>query len=123
MEKTWKSTVAGVLCIVAGGIGILRSIPMIGGAEFGGQRMHMWGWLFDIQSIFGDISGVTLGIILAICGIVALIGGIYALNRKMWGLALAGAILAIFVSNFLGILSVIFVALARGEFDQAAKAN
>ena len=123
MEKTWKSTVAGVLCIVAGAMGILRSIPMIGGAEFAGRRMHMWGWLFDLQSIFGDISGVTLAIILAICGIVALIGGIYALTRKMWGLALAGAILAIFVSNFLGILSVIFVALARGEFDQAAKAK
>ena len=123
MERTWKSTAAGVLCIIAGAMGILRTIPMLGGGELAGRRMHMWGSLFNIQSAFGEVSGVALGIILGVCGTVAIIGGIYTLNRKMWGLALAGAVLAVFVSNFLGILSVIFVALAKSEFDQDTKAN
>ena len=49
----------------------------------------------------------------------ALIGGIYALKRRKWGLALAGSIAAIFASMplpFLGIAATIFIVLSRKEF-------
>ena len=59
----------------------------------------------------------AFGIPLIILGIVAIVGGIYAIRRKVWGMALAGAICALFsVFGVLGILSIIFVSLSRKEF-------
>jgi len=46
-----------------------------------------------------------------------LIGGIYAVQRRKWGLALAGSIAAIFGSTPLGIAAAIFTALAKDEFE------
>ena len=50
-------------------------------------------------------------------GIVAIIGGIFAFRRKVWGLALAGSIAAIFGSTPLGIVSTIFTAISKDEFE------
>ena len=58
---------------------------------------------------------VIIGGILAVLGIVAIVGGISAVRRGSFGLSLAGAICAL-PSGALGILAVIFVSLARGEF-------
>jgi hypothetical protein len=49
-------------------------------------------------------------------GVVALIGGICALRGKMWGLALAGAICAIFPIIPAGILAVIFISITKRYF-------
>lgn len=50
-------------------------------------------------------------------GIAAIIGGIYALRRKVWGMALAGAILSsISYTGLLGIPALVFIALSRKEF-------
>ena len=54
---------------------------------------------------------------LIIFGIIAIVGGIYALQRRVWGMALAGSIFALIGPWFiLGILAIIFVALGKGEF-------
>jgi len=44
------------------------------------------------------------------------VGGIYALGRRVWGLALAGSICALVGFGILGILAIIFVILGKGEF-------
>jgi hypothetical protein len=58
-------------------------------------------------------------------GLIAIVGGIFAIRRKFWGLALAGAICAIVPPHpwgyltwtpVLGILAVVFVALSKNEF-------
>jgi hypothetical protein len=46
-----------------------------------------------------------------------IIAGIYALQRKKWGLALAGSIVAIFGSSIMGVLATIFIALSKDEFE------
>ncbi|MEW6143065.1 MAG: hypothetical protein AB1597_07960 [Chloroflexota bacterium] len=51
---------------------------------------------------------------LYILGAIALIGGIYALSRSNWRLALIGSICAI--PTGIGVLSTIFVVLSRKEF-------
>ena len=56
-------------------------------------------------------------IFLLIVGILPIIGGIYALQRRKWGLALAGSIAAIFGSSLMGILATIFTALSKDEFE------
>jgi hypothetical protein len=56
-------------------------------------------------------------------GIVAIIGGIFALQRRHWGVSLAGAICALMPpSTLLGILSVVFVSLSRDEMGNASSA-
>ena len=56
-------------------------------------------------------------IFLAIVGILPLLGGIYALQRRKWGLGLAGSIAAIFGSTPLGIAATVLMALAKDEFE------
>jgi len=69
--------------------------------------------------------GEAFGILALIVGIVAIVGGIFAIRRRLWGLALAGAICALFPPHIavLGILAIIFVSLARGEFPSGTRAT
>ena len=60
---------------------------------------------------------IIIGIILIVLGIVAIAGGIAAVRRHSFGLSLAGAICALLPINVLGILAVIFVSLAKKEFE------
>jgi hypothetical protein len=50
-----------------------------------------------------------------VLGIVAIVGGVSAVRRGSFGLSLAGTICAL-SSGTLGILAVIFISLAKGEF-------
>lgn len=69
------------------------------------------GWFFGI----GWLSAI--GAPLIVFGIVAIVGGIYALRREVWGLALAGSICALIGPwGILGVLAIIFVSLGKGEF-------
>jgi len=105
MEKTWKPTVAGILAIIAGALQVIFGIVCATGVGFWAGIMGI-GWL---SAIFAP---------LIVFGIIAIVGGIYALLRKVWGLALAGSICAFFGPWFiLGILSIIFVSLGKGEFE------
>jgi len=103
-EETWKPTAAGILCIIAGAIGVITGIVV---AVVGGI----------IGAFFGAPWGV-FGVPTIILGIIAIVGGIYALRRRLWGLALAGSICALLGPwAILGILSIIFVGLAKDEFE------
>ena len=102
MEKTWKPQAAGVLCIIAGGLGIRSGAE----AVMGTATSFLPGWL--------GFEAMDVGLLVA--GIVAIIGGIYALQRKLWPLALAGAILAIPGMWIFGILALVWVAQRRKEF-------
>ena len=105
MEKTWKPPVAGILAIIAGVLQVIAGTIFATGVLFWGGMVGM-GWL---SAIFAP---------LIVFGIIAILGGIYALRRKVWGLALAGSICALIGPWFLlGILAIIFVALGKGEFE------
>jgi hypothetical protein len=80
-------------------------IPFFPGFEHGFSMALIPTWL------------VVIGIVIAILGIIAIVGGISAIGRRSFGLSLAGAICALLPINFLGILAVIFVSLAKGEFE------
>ena len=120
MERTWKPTTAGILAIIAGAIGIGGGALIV---LFGGilglvsalvgtlGEILISGFLGGLGGILGMAGGASIGL-----GIVALIGGIFALRRRRWGLALTGAILATICMQPLGILAIIFVSLGRREF-------
>ena len=105
MEQTWKPKAAGILSIIGGVINVIWGLvfAVLGGIGFG---LFGMGWLGAI------------GVPAIILGIIAIVGGSYALKRRIWGLALAGAICAIVgPAGLLGILATIFVALGKGEFE------
>ena len=86
------------------GWGLLRGFPSF-------QHVASMGALAESMSI--------AGIVLAVLGIVAIAGGVSAVRRGSYGLSLFGAICAL-PSGALGILAIIFVALARGEFGASS---
>ena len=59
----------------------------------------------------------ALGLFFLLVGILAVIGGIYALKKKYWGLALAGAIAGTVTFFPCGIPAIIFVTLGKPEFS------
>jgi lysylphosphatidylglycerol synthetase-like protein (DUF2156 family) len=110
MERTWKPTTTGILCIVGGVLGIILGIVLVVIGTVAGIVVPERALPFIGAIVTGTVA---VGIVL---GIVAIIGGIYALRRRKWGLALAGSICAVFPWWFLGIPAIIFVVLGKGEF-------
>jgi len=105
MERTWKPTTAGILCILAGAMQLIWGITI---AVFGGT----------IAALIGIPWTGAFGIPSIVLGIVAILGGIYALRRRIWGLALAGSICALFIPSIVfGTLAIIFVSLGKVEFE------
>ena len=118
MEKTVKPMIAGICSIVSGGLGILLSIGLFVGSSIVGSLMM--GAAREARMVPGLLIG--MGIPLLIVSIVAIVGGVYALKRRIWGLALAGGILAIFsfyppIGLGLGIAAIVLLVLSKGEFD------
>ncbi len=121
MKRTWKPTAAGILSIVGGALGILGGLlfALLGVVRLGGMggMWGMWGSGGFMMPWGGNFLG-SFGLIAVILGAVAIAGGITALRRRHWGLALAGAICAALlpVSFILGILAIVFLALSHDEF-------
>jgi hypothetical protein len=119
MKLTWKPTMAGILDIVAGAIG------MVGGVYFV-VLTSLFRTLHEVLLIDPIVIGQTEQIIsklfavpfvLVFIGIISIIGGVYALQRRIWGLALAGAICSCLVFPIFGLPSIIITGLAQEEFS------
>jgi len=140
MQRTWKPTTAGIMTVIAGAIGIGRGVfvLVLGGilgkvgalTEEFSDLINQWVGMImpgmtDFPEFLTKVIGmsstllIVIGAIMLAFGIVALVGGIQALRRRRWGLALAGAILSLPCAIVLGILSIIFVSLGRDEFASA----
>jgi len=120
VKNTWKPTLAGVLNIVAGVLSLIGVLAIIIAIAFIGNSEVFLDALRDA----GFSGGVSLlqtilaivAVFVAITAILAVIGGIFALQRKRWGWALAGSIAAILCSSLLGILATVFTAISKDEF-------
>jgi hypothetical protein len=112
VERTWKPTVAGILQIITGClnlIGVLLTCVIILIDKPDLSSTSMW----------PTILLVLIILVVGIWGIVAIIGGIHALKRKRWGLALAGSIVS-FLNPWtweLGIAAIVFTVLSKKEFE------
>lgn len=83
---------AGILSIIAGLIAIIIGV-IVGGL----------GDLGEIIAVFWPL------------GVVAIVGGIFAVSRRLWGLSLAGAICSLVIFP-LGIPAIILISMSRREF-------
>ena len=76
----------------------------------------------DFVSQSGGIFGFEpFGVPTIIMGIVAVLGGIFALRRRVWWLAFVGTVCALPCMPVLGTLAIIFIALADSEFVTPAR--
>jgi len=119
MEKTWKPITAGILNIVAGALVIIiLFFLIIGILLFGIASMTKDGVNIPMNMpSIGLLGIVILAIPFAALGILSIIGGVFAIKRRIWGLALAGSIGAIFCSTLLGIASTVLTVLSKKEFN------
>ncbi len=124
-DRTGLLTAGGILSIIAGVIGL--SIGLLFAASeswwFFGTIFHP---IYALASLYIGFAGVWIlaeqtaawalvGSILALLGVIALMGGISAIKRDSFGLSIAGAICAL-TSGIFGILALIFIALGKSEF-------
>ena len=109
---------AGVLQIISGIINIIVFIALVTASAFTTGVIEGWfdGFPYTDVTIAGVVL-ISLAIAFAIAGILSLVGGIFALQRKKWGLVLTGSIFTLFPSLILGILAIIFVAVTKREFN------
>jgi hypothetical protein len=119
-----KSIAGGVCAIASGAWGVMTFLGALLAAL-------MFGY-FNIASVPSmyqmprDMTAV-MAIVYLVCAVFAaalaavnIVGGIWALRRKKWGLALAGAIAGVFTFFPTGVAAVVLLAMAREEFDQVA---
>jgi hypothetical protein len=97
-KRTWKPTAAGIICIVAGAIGMIAGI-----------------WVALLFALAGEGLLRAIGALLVIVGIIQIVGGIYALKRRIWGLSLAGSIFALVVPVVLVTFAILLLAAALAE--------
>ena len=109
MKETWKSTVGGILSIICGSFGIFAGLVV---ALLGGSIT----WLVGIP--FATRILAIIGSPIIVLGIIAIIGGIYAIRKRAWGMALAGAICALLIPPpfIMGTLAIVFITMGKDEF-------
>ena len=116
MNKSWMPTAAGVLCIVSAAIRLIAVLGLIVAIIATGNVLVFTGLGFWFPlNVIAVLWIITVP--LAVTGVLALIGGIFALQRKRWGLALAGSIAAFLPFGILGLVATVFTSLSRHDFE------
>jgi uncharacterized membrane protein YfhO len=108
------SIIVGVVELVAGGLLTASVLLTTGDWELKIPDIPGLG-SFDVIT-FDSTPVLVVGIVLLVLGIWAVSGGISALKRFSFGLAVTGALCAFLPVNMLGLLALIFVSLGSGEF-------
>ena len=115
-----NARIGGILAIVAGAFGVLGLFWML-------LMVFMMRFMFSeaffppgaappaeffpIMMVFYSLWGICLALI----GALGVVGGVFALKKRRWGLALAGAIAGGVTFFPCGIPAIIFVVLAKPE--------
>jgi len=108
---TWKSTTSGILMIVAGITAIVAQIIYLTSGDLG---------------IFAGVplveSSANLGGALFATGLVAIVGGVCALQRRVFWLAVVGVVCSMFFTIWpvlvIGVISILLLAASRREFKR-----
>jgi len=110
---------AGILDIVSGAIGMVGGLYFfVLSSVFRAIHQNLGVSEALIQKVEQFISSIfAVPFVLMFIGIITIIGGVYALQRRIWPLALVGSVFAFIVFPILGVFAIIFTSLAREEFN------
>ena len=118
-SNKWMPTAGGIISIIAGALGFIGSVicAVIAIIINNWYQIDPYGYFDDpdVVPIVVSILWISAAITLAL-SIVPIIGGVFALQRKSWGWALAGAICAALSSNVIGVIAIVFIAMSKQEF-------
>lgn len=116
------SITGGILEVLAGGV----VLGIVGRIMIGGQlpTIPHISWMpgLEIQLVFFPTRVIIVGILILVLGAIGIAGGMSAIDRKSFGLSLAGAI-CVLPTVLFGILAIAFVAVSRRGFGVEAKEN
>ena len=111
----------GVLSVIVGAAQVV-----VGGLLTASVLLTSGDWELKLPDIpgFGSFDVITfdstpvlvVGIVLLVLGIWAIVGGVSALRRFSFGMAVTGALCAFLPVNPLGLLALVFVSLGSEEF-------
>jgi cellulose synthase/poly-beta-1,6-N-acetylglucosamine synthase-like glycosyltransferase len=112
-------TIAGLLSIIAGTVGMLGGLiviillnTLLASSYLPEREYHL----------FSRPAAWVLFIPYFLFNIIAIAGGIIAMRRRLWGMALAGAVCSILGiwGWILGIASIVLLTLSKNEFGKEA---
>lgn len=120
VKKTVIPVVGGVMIFLAGIMGlamggILIAIDVDQLSDYGVDVAGITDMLEDILTVCGAIW--------MIIGLIAVLGGIFGLLRKHWGLAILGGVMGLFVigpwalGSLFALVGLILVAVSKKEFE------
>ena len=108
----WMPLIAGVLDLIAGVPALILGILVAAAVEV--EEPPMLVTAFGFETLWGMLS--LLAVPLIIAGVIAIAGGLAALKKKAWWLALGGSIFAFFCAWFVGIPAFVFTLMGRKRF-------
>ena len=121
MKTTWKPVAAGTLDIITGVLNVIimfAVIILIAAASGGLLALARMADLIPIWlSNVAQGSVIIFAMVLGIIGVLPLIGGVHAVQRKNWRLSLLGSIIAILTVPPFGITATILLSLSKDEFE------
>ena len=106
-DGAWMPLTAGILDLIAGVPALIIGILFLTDAE-------VPSWLSGVVG-FGVLMGTTVALV-TIFAVIAVVGGVFALRKRTWGLALAGSIFAVFCAWILGIPAIVFTVMGKKHF-------
>ena len=118
VRKTALPTVAGIFSIVLGALKFLGFLGLLALRSFIAIANRR-GYNFPMEFHTGIL--IIGAIVLIVLGVLSIVGGVYTLQRRQWGLSLAGAIAAFLPFNLLGLVPIILLALSKREFDSGSQ--
>jgi len=121
-EKSMLPTIGGVLLIVTAVLGIAMAALWISAGSILDDLADIPG-VGDLADILEDII-VAMGVVGLIFSLVVLLGGVMAMRRKGFGMAIIGGVFALIVGLFtpyavgsvLGLVGLILIAISHKEF-------
>jgi hypothetical protein len=120
VKKTAIPVIGGILILIAGIMGlamggILIAIDVDQLADYGVDVAGITDTLEDILTVCGAI--------MIILGLIAVLGGVFGVMRKHWGLAVLGGVIGLFVlgpfmlGSLLSLIGLIMIAISKKEFE------
>ncbi|MDQ1372402.1 MAG: Zinc-ribbon protein [Candidatus Thermoplasmatota archaeon] len=109
-KQTVMPLIGGILVIIAALTEIYSGLVV----AFWGDTMNS---LMPVDLGFDTLT-LICGLVFIILALIALIGGIFAIQRKKWSLAIVGAVFSLLGGYFiLPLVGLILIAVSKSEFD------
>jgi len=101
------------------------ALPMVGGALIILGAIVYFYWAYQMIVVGEAFAGITLGLsnvltvcgaIIAVLGVIALVGGVFGLMKRHYMLAVLGGVMAIL--SLIGLVGLILVIVSKEAFEE-----